>query len=234
MSSGAVTLSRCGPHEGGRNPSGLMLNTFSFVPDRAIIVSRLNHQDSIGKLLLYTRLQRYLPLIAVVVLAVALTAVMSNAAMARSTFQSSPLEPVATPTATPPEVAATETPTAEIFEPTPEPIVPMATEPPVAPVQPPGEPGQPPAGFLPAPTLTNPDALRPLPSVAQPPLSGPTVSPAEPAPPEPAAASSVPTVAQLIDNGIIALSYVWLCCGMLVLISGALVLVWLARRSARR
>jgi hypothetical protein len=37
----------------------------------------------------------------------------------------------------------------------------------------------------------------------------------------------------LIDDGIVALSYLWLCYGVLVLAVAALVIVWLARRSTR-
>jgi hypothetical protein len=44
----------------------------------------------------------------------------------------------------------------------------------------------------------------------------------------------VPGPAQLIDNGVVALSYLWLCCGALALAGAALGLVWLARRSKRR
>jgi hypothetical protein len=37
----------------------------------------------------------------------------------------------------------------------------------------------------------------------------------------------------LIDNGIVALSYVWLCCGALALVAVVLFLAWIARRSRR-
>jgi hypothetical protein len=41
------------------------------------------------------------------------------------------------------------------------------------------------------------------------------------------------TLARLIDEGVVALSYLWLCCGVLMLAIAALVIVWLARRSKR-
>jgi hypothetical protein len=49
----------------------------------------------------------------------------------------------------------------------------------------------------------------------------------------PAAAPETASLAQLIDEAIVALSYLWLCCGILVLVVAALVIVWLARRSTR-
>lgn len=165
-----------------------------------------------------TRLRSIALLIVVLLIAVTLTVAMSDAILARSTFQSSPLLPTDTPVVVQPSPTAV---TDGLPEPTkaPEPtsFVPVAT----------------PVGFLPAPTLTNPDALLPLNATAQPPLIGPAAAPAEPTS-EPDAASGAPGVAELIDNGIIALSYVWLCCGALLVALSALVVVWLARRSSRR
>ena len=90
------------------------------------------------------------------------------------------------------------------------------------------------SGFLPAPTLTAPDALRGespalLPG-PQPPLVAPAAPLVEPDEPENQGLAGVPGVAELIDNGVIALSYVWLCCGGLGLVAAALFLIWLARR----
>jgi hypothetical protein len=94
-------------------------------------------------------------------------------------------------------------------------------------------------GFLPPPTLTSPGALPPrgFPSLLpgpQPPLAAPAVPPAAAAPDTTGAVSQVPSVAQLIDNSIIVISYAWLCCGVLTLMGATLVLVWLIRRSQRR
>lgn len=178
---------------------------------------------------MHTRLQSSVPVLgAVVALALALTVAVSGAALALSTFQSSPLVPEDTLPPSPPEGMITDTPTPVPLEPTPEAPLPAAT-------QPPAEPMSLPPGFLPAPTLTNPDALLPLPpAVGQPPLVGPAVPPPEPSPVPTSSVSAVPSAAQLIDNAIVALSYAWLCCGVALLVLGAAVLVWLARRSARR
>jgi hypothetical protein len=46
-------------------------------------------------------------------------------------------------------------------------------------------------------------------------------------------ANEASSLARLIDTAIIALSYVWLCCGIFVLIGTTLLLVWLARGKAR-
>lgn len=157
--------------------------------------------------------------------------------MARSTFQSSPLLPTATaaltgPTVLPP-TQAPGVPPPEVPG-TPEPAEPTPELPPTVEARP-GAPAAP--GYLPPPTLTNPDALgqgrpSPLQPVGQPPLVGPAVPPPEATPT--AATSDVPSPAQLIDNSVMALSYVWLCCGGLALAGAALGLVWLARRSKRQ
>jgi hypothetical protein len=44
----------------------------------------------------------------------------------------------------------------------------------------------------------------------------------------------VPAAVQLIDTAVVAVGYVWLCCGAAALIGAGAVLVWLARRSSRR
>ena len=88
-------------------------------------------------------------------------------------------------------------------------------------------------GFLPPPTLSAPTGkLQPLlPGPGQPLVAppAPTLAPRPPA----AASSDALSLARLIDEGIVALSYLWLCCGVLVLAIAALVIVWLARRSKR-
>ena len=112
--------------------------------------------------------------------------------------------------------------------------------PPVAPIRPPEQPAATVApaapgvpGFLPPPTLSAPTGkLQPLlPGPGQPLVAppAPTLAPRPPA----AASSDALTLARLIDEGIVALSYLWLCCGVLVLAVAALVIVWLARRSKR-
>ena len=132
-----------------------------------------------------------------------------------------------------PTLSPTETVTATLPTETIAPTLPVGSE--ISPTLTPS-PG---AGFLPPPTLTSPDELPSgaLPSLlpgSQPPLSAPAAPPPE-QPAAPAnAPSDVPGVAQLIDNGIVALSYVWLCCGVLFLIGATLILVWLVRRSQRR
>jgi hypothetical protein len=90
-------------------------------------------------------------------------------------------------------------------------------------------------GFLPPPTLVNPNALvpdQPTPVASESrPLSGPAAPP-EPTPTQ--TPSAAPDAAQLIDSGVVALSYLWLCCGALLLAAVALAVVWLWRRSKRR
>ncbi|MCX7706645.1 MAG: hypothetical protein N2204_01380 [Anaerolineae bacterium] len=178
---------------------------------------------------MFIRSRSVFPLLAVVVLAIVLAlAASGGGALARSTFQSSPLVPEDTPEAPTPAGILTETPLPTVPEPTVEVPAPIAT-------QPPAEPTSLPPGFLPAPTLTSPDAAAPLPPAAgQQPLVGPAVPAAVPSPVPTSVTSAVPSAAQLIDNAIVALSYVWLCCGVVLLALGAALLVWLARRSSRR
>lgn len=200
---------------------------------------------------LRSRPQTVPSLIAVTLLAVALTAAMSGGVVARSTFQLSPLEPTATPevaefTPEPPGMPEAIEPTSELpdtdetIAPTPPPpAMPEPVEP--TPELPPGDEAEPiiptAPDYLPPPTLTDPDSLvpgrqPPLRPNGQPPLVGPAAPPPE-ATPRPVT-SDVPSPAQLIDNSVVALSYVWLCCGALALAGAAVALVWLARRSKRR
>lgn len=96
---------------------------------------------------------------------------------------------------------------------------------------PPEEPGPTPetgpAGFLPAPTLTNPDELRNNPPSIYRPAS---------APPEPTAMPTPTpvTLGGIIREGIVAASYLWLCTGLALLIGIGASAFWLARRAARR
>ncbi len=91
-------------------------------------------------------------------------------------------------------------------------------------------------GFLPPPTLSAPDGrLQPLlPGPGQPLVAPPAPTPAQrPTPAAPTKTSEALSLARLIDTGIVALSYVWLCCGVFVLIGTTLLLVWLARGKGR-
>lgn len=185
-----------------------------------------------------TRPQNVPALIAVIALAVALTITMSGGALARPTFDSSVVPPPdSTSTVTPEPVF---TPGAGDFTVEP-PIIPEATPSATFIVE--ATPTQPAvaettptvSGFLPPPTLVNPNALvpgrleplfpenRPLVGPAAPPEATPTQAPPE-----------VPGAAQLIDSGVVALSYLWLCCGALLLAVAGLVVAWLSRRSKRR
>ena len=190
-----------------------------------------------------TVLMRLLFVVLVLVgLSVTVTWMMPGDALARPVFQS-PLTPTGTRTATStstqpitgtppvaPTVAAAPPLTAT------RPITP-AVAPARLPEQPtaavaPAAPGVP--GFLPPPTLSAPTGkLQPLlPGPGQP-LVAPPAPTLAPRPAAPAATSDALSLARLIDEGIVALSYLWLCCGVLVLAAAALVIVWLARRSKR-
>ncbi len=188
----------------------------------------------------HKRAQNISSLIAVLVLAAALTAVASGRVIARSTLQisppdgQSPISPTATlsparPTATLPAELATPAPTGIIPPATAMPTAPpepapgvQVTEAPVAPAPTAANPTVP--GFLPAPTLTNPDELRSNPPV----VYRPTPAPPDPTP-EPA--PTPVTLAGLIREGIVALSYLWLCMGVFLLIGLGAAAVWLARRN---
>jgi hypothetical protein len=187
-------------------------------------------------------------LIAVIALAVALTFAASGGALARSTFQSSIVSPLkatatllATPTFTPTDVGdisqtpfALETPPPPIPGAEASPTLPgvssvTATAPDASNVTPTV------SGFLPPPTLVNPNALVPGQLTPLAPENRPLVGPAAPPEPTPTAAPpAAPGAAQLIDDGVMALSYLWLCCGALLLAGVGLAVVWLWRRSKRR
>ena len=185
-----------------------------------------------------TRPQNISILIAVIALAAALTLAASGGVLARSTFQSSivPSPEITetippTPTLTPdggdiipqtpfvPELTPTETLVAEAT-----PTVPVVSD--ATPTA---------SGFLPPPTLVNPSHAAPGRLSPLAPGNKPLAGTAEP----PAATSTptspeAPSAAQLIDSGVVALSYLWLCCGALLLAAAALTIVWLSRRSKRR
>ena len=183
-----------------------------------------------------TRPQNLIPLITVIALAVALTFAASGGALARSTFQSSIVpppdstatatpEPVFTPVASPtvPPVTPEASPSATfVVEATPTQVVVIEATPTVS-------------SFLPPPTLVNPNALVPGRLTPLAPENRPLVGPAAPPEPTPTEAAPVaPGAAQLIDSGVVALSYLWLCCGALLLAAVGLAVLWLWRRSKRR
>jgi hypothetical protein len=182
------------------------------------------------------------------ILAFALSWASPGDAVARSMFQS----PLPTDTATltvpvPPTPQASSVPATLVPPPpTSDGQAPVPTLPPTSPTNPPGA-ATPPAvpagrltpnaaGFLPPPTFSAPgSALATLLPGPQQPLVAPAIPTSEPAgtATDDPNSGGVPGVAQLIDNGVMALSYVWLCCGILVLLGATLILVWLARRSRR-
>ena len=199
-----------------------------------------------------TRPQNLPILITVIALAVALTFAASGGALARSTFQSSILptpestatftpEPIFTPvvgdfaTATPFNPTALPSPTS-VEEPTPAQPTVVETAPTVVETAPTVVETAPNAsGFLPPPTLVNPNALALGQLTPLAPDNRPLVGPAVPPEPTPTKTSPVaPGAAELIDSGVIALSYLWLCCGELLLVVAGLTALWLWRRSKRR
>jgi hypothetical protein len=176
------------------------------------------------------------------ILAIGLSLASPHDMAARSLFQS----PLPTPTFTetvpveptlpaPPEVPTQAPPPEEAVSP-----VPVPTESSNLPTEIPNLPAPPKApGFLPAPTLSapNPGMLATLLPGPQQPLVAPGLATPTPrsTPTDIPEGGDAMGVAQLIDNGVIALSYAWMwCCGVLGLVVATLVFVWLARRSRRR
>lgn len=171
-------------------------------------------------------------LLVVALVATALTLWLSGVSAARPAAQDSPLLPTATLTATP---TATITPllTTEIGAPTdfPEPGRPEPVET-FAPLEPPTSVPLPTAalptptvsGFLPAPTITNPEEVQSLP-LAQPAVSG---GGDEPFPtPTPRPARNPALVASVA-----ILNVLWLICGGALVIGGVIYIVVLARRKS--
>ena len=166
-------------------------------------------------------------LVLLVLLAVALTWLISGREGATAAFQSPNLfeselltptvEPSAAPTAT-----ATSSPTPTL-EPTPE----ATAVPTLSPT---------PSGFLPPPTLTSPGTLLPEAASSSPPAELPVrVAPTEPPSSEETAGrrqtNLTTTLARLIDQGALAVGYLWLCCGVLALVGVGGALIWFVRRS---
>ena len=190
-----------------------------------------------------TRSQNLTILITVIALAVALTFAASGGALARSTFQSSIVPPPdSTVTATPePIFTPVDSPTVPPVIPEASPVIPEASPSPTFVTE--STPTQVVAiqvtptvsSFLAPPTLVNPNALVPGRLTPLAPDNRPLVGPAAPVELTPTQAPSVaPSAAELIDSGVVALSYLWLCCGALLLVVAGLTALWLWRRSKRR
>jgi hypothetical protein len=175
---------------------------------------------------------RSLPLLIVVAtLATTLVLLFSTASAARPAIQDSPLQPplTATETVTPfalPDIGA---PT---LLPEPQRPLPFETFPPLeaptsVPVPPVAGPTPTVSGFLPAPTITNPDEVRSLP-LARPPIAGggidePFSTPTPRPPRNPALVASVAI-----------LNVLWLICGSALLLGGIAYIILLARRKSDR
>lgn len=175
-----------------------------------------------------------------------LTLMLSYGVNARTTFQSSPVFPTpVTPspvvTAEPaftPEPAITLEPTVTFepvltFEPTVPPPPPALTAEPLSSTEPPaaaplpasGAPTPTVAGFLPAPTIVNPNDLGSLP------LAQPAITNHENAP-EPTPANTANDDPGL-QAGLALINLIWLICGGSLLIGGAVAILLLLRRSGR-
>ena len=181
-------------------------------------------------------------------------------ATARSTFQTPLDTPTPLPTATEAAPVATDTPAPPPTDtptppptdegpdlPTPSATLPSPTETPVAP---PTSQASPlievtPATATPVPPTATP-VTQPGPTTAVPttgPVSTPSPQPAGPQlqepetliAPETAPAGLTPTeLAVLIDSLIVAGGYVWLCCGVVLVLFIPAALLWLNRRGKRR
>jgi len=193
----------------------------------------------------------FFALLVLVGLSVTVIWMMPGDALARPVFQS-PLTPTVTRTATststqpitgtrPVTPTVTAPPVAPTVAAAPPLTATRSITPAVAPARPPEQPAATVApaapgvpGFLPPPTLNVPTGkLQPLlPGPGQP-LVAPPAPTLAPRPAAAASTSDALSLARLIDEGIVALSYLWLCCGVLMLVVAALVIVWLARRSKR-
>ena len=95
-----------------------------------------------------------------------------------------------------------------------------------------------PPGFLPPPTLTSPGT--PVPAVAASRLPGelpvrvaPTGTPTFTGTSSQSQTNVTATLARLIDQGVLAVGYLWLCCGILALVGVGGALVWSFRRARR-
>ncbi len=158
-----------------------------------------------------SRPRPYPALFSVAVLTLILTLLLSSGALARGMFQTSP---VGTPTPFVPTVAPPG------IEPLPTEPLPVLEPPTSVPLPPTVGPTPTIQGFLPAPTIVNPNDLQSLP-LAQPPVSGGDLAEPTVAPPASTASSAARVVVALVN-------YLWLLCGSALLIGGvvAIVLIW--------
>jgi len=138
-------------------------------------------------------------------------------------FDSALLTPTFAPTETP-TGTATSSPTSTL-----EPMPVATPEPAMSPT---------PFGFLPPPTLTSPGTS--VPAVAPSPLPGELAVRIAPTEPPPSAETNSPpqanvtaALARLIDQGVLAVGYLWLCCGILALVGVGGARIWFFRRSRR-
>jgi hypothetical protein len=160
-------------------------------------------------------------------LAIALAWLISGKAVATSTFQSPPVFDSALPT---PTVQLTASPTSSATS-SPEPTLPPTPEATPEPLPSPTR-----SGFLPPPTLTSPGTPVPAGPSVQPLGDLPVRDTTPEAPSEDesqSGADSPTTLAGLIDQGVLALGYLWLCCGVVALFGVGGLLVWFFRRSRR-
>jgi hypothetical protein len=156
----------------------------------------------------------------VVVLALILTLLVSGGDHARAMLQTSPFEspiqPLATLTLSPPDIGQ---PPGQVF--------PTLAPPTAVPLPATVGPTPTALGFLPAPTIVNPNDLESLP-LAQPAPSG-SGQGAEPA------SSATPQPGDTIVRAAVTLlNYLWLACGGVLLVGGAvaIVLIWRRGRQA--
>lgn len=162
-------------------------------------------------------LRRILALLPVAVLALILTLLLSRGEPARAMLQDSPPgSPVETPLATFTPVNPVESPTPGFPALEPPTSVPLPEQPGASPT---------PKGFLPAPTIVNPDDVKSLP-LAQPAVSnsGPGVEPTST--PAPARSAGLRAAVEFLN-------YLWLLCGGALLIGGAVAIILLWRRGQR-
>jgi hypothetical protein len=138
----------------------------------------------------------------------------------------SPLQPVATPTLPAPAVQPVATLTLPVPSVPPSQLVVPTLAPPTS-VPLPATVGPTPTvlGFLPAPTIVNPNDLQSLP-IAQPPVSAPAQG-VEPTPTASRATGADPGLRATVR----LLNYLWLLCGGALLIGGAVAILLLWRRS---
>jgi hypothetical protein len=163
--------------------------------------------------------RRILALLPVTALALILTLLCLGGDSMRAMLQVSALPTPA------PFISTLELPTPEDGQPTLE--VPTLAPPTSVPLPAEAGPTPTPWGFLPAPTIVNPNDLKSLP-IAQPPVSsaGSSIEPTGVSTRAPAGDPTVRAVVELIN-------YLWLLCGGAIVVGGAVAIFILWRRSQR-